>query len=238
MPPLPTRMLLSSPPSFQHTHTYVGAALFTMRGALRRRRQSFMRRQLSLQPPSPSIRRLANTTGPVAALVVTTDLSHPTQNDRAIPSTLQPTLGRTSMPMMPPPLLAQANATLCLTTSLASSPLMTSSPSLQFSIPTSTTPVYLEGNGSFRNGGNPRKCTQCRPCLLVVFVGVTALMPPIHQDHSADANIGLGHPVPHPRPFRWWFLFGGFCCFLFFGGHLGDSVASCCFGGTFWETIF
>ena len=30
--------------------------------------------------------------------------------------------------------------------------------------------------------------------ILVVFVGVTAPVPPIQQDRSADANIGLGHP--------------------------------------------
>ena len=41
----------------------------------------------------------------------------------------------------------------------------------------------------------------------VVFVGVTALVLPTQRDHSADADIGLGLLVPHPRPFRWWILF-------------------------------
>ena len=42
----------------------------------------------------------------------------------------------------------------------------------------------------------------------VVFVGVTALVLPTQRDHSADADIGLGLLVPHPRPFRfrWWIL--------------------------------
>ena len=40
----------------------------------------------------------------------------------------------------------------------------------------------------------------------VVFVGVTALVIPTQRDHSADADIGLGLLVPHPRPFRWWIL--------------------------------
>ncbi len=40
----------------------------------------------------------------------------------------------------------------------------------------------------------------------VVFVGVTALVLPTQRDHSADADIGLGLLVPHPRPFRWWIV--------------------------------
>ncbi len=37
----------------------------------------------------------------------------------------------------------------------------------------------------------------------VMFFGVTAHMPPTHRDHSLDADIGLGHPAPQLRPFRW-----------------------------------
>jgi hypothetical protein len=51
--------------------------------------------------------------------------------------------------------------------------------------------------GSVHDGGH----------MPVVLVGVTALVLPTQQDHSADADIGLEHLVPHPRPFRWWILF-------------------------------
>jgi hypothetical protein len=40
--------------------------------------------------------------------------------------------------------------------------------------------------------------------VLVVFVGVTALEPPIRLSLFADADIGLGPPTSHPRPLRWW----------------------------------
>ena len=50
--------------------------------------------------------------------------------------------------------------------------------------------------GSVHDGGH----------MPVVFVGVTALVLPTQRDHSADADIGLGLLVPHPRPFRWWIL--------------------------------
>ena len=43
--------------------------------------------------------------------------------------------------------------------------------------------------------------------ITVVFVSVTALVPPAQWDHSVDANISLGPLVPHPRPFRWWISF-------------------------------
>jgi hypothetical protein len=39
---------------------------------------------------------------------------------------------------------------------------------------------------------------------LVVFVGATALEPPIHRSLAADANIGLGPPTYHLRPLKWW----------------------------------
>jgi len=39
---------------------------------------------------------------------------------------------------------------------------------------------------------------------LVVFVGATALEPPIHRSLVADADIGLGPPTYHPRPLKWW----------------------------------
>jgi hypothetical protein len=125
------------------------------------------------------------------------------------------------MPTTSPPPSAQANARHCLITSLASSPMMTSSPSLQFSIPMNTAPVSLEGSGSLCNGVVTCRSVHDTGLVLVVFAGVTAFVPPIHWDHSVDTNIGLGHPVPHPRPFRWWILFGGFFCFLCFGGTWG-----------------
>jgi hypothetical protein len=55
--------------------------------------------------------------------------------------------------------------------------------------------------------------------VLVVFVGIMAFEPPIHRDHSMQTNIDLGHPVLHPRPFRWWNLFGG---------YLGSIMIDCC----------
>jgi hypothetical protein len=39
---------------------------------------------------------------------------------------------------------------------------------------------------------------------LIVFVGATALEPPIHRSLVADTDIGLGPPTYHPRPFKWW----------------------------------
>ncbi len=36
--------------------------------------------------------------------------------------------------------------------------------------------------------------------ITAVFVGITALVLPIQRDHSADADIGIGHLVPHSRP--------------------------------------
>ena len=39
---------------------------------------------------------------------------------------------------------------------------------------------------------------------LIVFVGATALEPPIHRSLVADADIGLGPPTYHPRPLKWW----------------------------------
>ena len=54
--------------------------------------------------------------------------------------------------------------------------------------------------------------------ITIVFVGITALMLPTQRDHSADANIGLGHLVPHPRPSRWGIsFFGSLFCFLSHG---------------------
>ena len=40
--------------------------------------------------------------------------------------------------------------------------------------------------------------------VLVVFVGVTALKPPIHRSLLTDADICLGPPTSHPRPLNWW----------------------------------
>jgi hypothetical protein len=38
----------------------------------------------------------------------------------------------------------------------------------------------------------------------IVFVGATALEPPIHRSLVADADIGLGPPTYHSRPLKWW----------------------------------
>ncbi len=38
--------------------------------------------------------------------------------------------------------------------------------------------------------------------VLVVFVGATALEPPIHSSLVADADIGLGPPTYHQRPLK------------------------------------
>ena len=61
--------------------------------------------------------------------------------------------------------------------------------------------------------------------VLVVFVGVTALEPPIHLSLFADADIGLGPPRPHPRPLRWWDISFGIYLFLVLWKY-------------FWETVF
>jgi hypothetical protein len=39
---------------------------------------------------------------------------------------------------------------------------------------------------------------------LVLFVGATALEPPIHRSLVADADTGLGPPTYHPRLLKWW----------------------------------
>jgi hypothetical protein len=49
-----------------------------------------------------------------------------------------------------------------------------------------------------------RGSVQDESTALVVFVGATALEPPIHRSLVADANIGLGPPTYHPRPLNWW----------------------------------
>jgi hypothetical protein len=64
--------------------------------------------------------------------------------------------------------------------------------------------------------------------VLVVSVGITALVPSIHRDHSANADIGIGHPAPHPRPFRWWILLG----------LLWDLSLDCCPLAILWEIVF
>jgi hypothetical protein len=64
---------------------------------------------------------------------------------------------------------------------------------------------------------------------LVVFVGATALEPPIHRSLIADADIGLGPPTYHPRPLKWWVV----------GFHsLGLIVWILVLWKSFWKTVF
>ena len=72
-----------------------------------------------------------------------------------------------------------------------------------------------------------RGSVQDESTALVVFVGATALEPPIHRSLAADANIGLGPPTYHLRPLKWW----GFIVwdFLFWILVLWKS---------FWKTVF
>jgi hypothetical protein len=65
--------------------------------------------------------------------------------------------------------------------------------------------------------------------------------PPGSQSTEAPSSrAATSAPRSQPIYCEWMGLSGGggFCCFLFFWRHLGDSFASCSFGGTFWETIF
>ncbi len=54
--------------------------------------------------------------------------------------------------------------------------------------------------------------------ITVEFVGITALVTLVLflWDHSVYAGISLGHPV-HPRPFRWWTIYGGYFRVYHFG---------------------
>ena len=62
---------------------------------------------------------------------------------------------------------------------------------------------------------------------LVVFVGATALEPPIHRSLVADADIGLGPPTYHPRLLKWWGFIVWICCLDFSSLEilLEDSVS-------------
>jgi hypothetical protein len=47
-----------------------------------------------------------------------------------------------------------------------------------------------------------RRSVHDKSTVLVVFVGATALEPPIHRSLVADADMGLGLPSYHPRPLK------------------------------------
>jgi hypothetical protein len=67
--------------------------------------------------------------------------------------------------------------------------------------------------------------------ITIVFVSVTALVPPAQWDHSVDANISLGPLVPHPRPFRWWISF-----FLSLFWYVSPRIVV--LWQSIWETVF
>jgi hypothetical protein len=59
--------------------------------------------------------------------------------------------------------------------------------------------------------------------ILIVFVSITALEPPIHRSLLVDADISLGPPTTYRRPNKWWDLSCGI-------HHLGFLVWDLLFG--------
>jgi hypothetical protein len=49
----------------------------------------------------------------------------------------------------------------------------------------------------------------------IVFIGATALEPPIHRSLVTDADIRLGPPTYHSRPLKWWGFLVRDLCFDF-----------------------
>jgi hypothetical protein len=132
----------------------------------------------------------------------------PNPADETIPPHPLPTMGGTSTPTSTHTKLACANdRDPRLPMSSASPPPMTlPSPTLQ--------PFTLEGGTSTFLGGDSiipsatmasffhHGSIHDKSTALVMFVGATALEPPIHRSLVADADIGLGSPTYHPRPLK------------------------------------
>ncbi len=162
-------------------------------------RQSFSRHWLTTRPLSRSIRRLADTNGLVAALVVATYLGHPIQQMRPFPPTLyQRWGGQQCRLQLIPSRRMQTIGILVCPCHRPSNP-SPSKVALQLTrggdsmIPSATMASFFH-RGSVHDESSA----------LVVFVGATALEPPIHRSLVADADIGLGPPTYHPRPPKWW----------------------------------
>ena len=125
---------------------------------------------------------------------------------------LDPLMGGTSTPTTTHTKSVHANdRDPCSPMSSASPlPMTLPSPSLQ--------PFTIEGGTSTTQGGDSmilsatvasffhRGSVHDESTVLVVFVGATALQPPIHRSLIADADIGLGPLTYHPRPLKWGFI--------------------------------
>jgi hypothetical protein len=167
------------------------------------------------RPPSGSIGRLANANGLVAALVVATDLGRPIRQMRPFPPTLNQQWGGLQHRLCPIP--RQHKQTIGILICIYLPP---SNPS-----PLQVQLLHTRGGDSI----NPSVIAMCsgsvndKSKFLIVFVGVTALKPPIYRSLLMDADIGLGPPTTYPRPNKWWDLSCGI-------PHLGFLVWDLLFG--------
>jgi hypothetical protein len=134
----------------------------------------------------------------------------PDPTAEAIPSHPLPTMGGTSTPTTTHTKSARANdrdPRLPMSSAFPS-PMTFPSPTLQ--------PFTIEGGTSTYSGGDSmipsatmaslfhRGSVHDKSTVLIVFVGIAALEPPIHRSLVTDADIGLGPPTYHPRPLKWW----------------------------------
>jgi hypothetical protein len=149
-------------------------------------------------PPSRSIGRLTNANGLVATLAVAADLLRPIHQMRSFSPTLNQQWGGLQRRLCLIPRWRKQTIEILVCIYLP---------------PSNPSPLRVQLLHTW--GGdliNPSAIAMSsrnvhnKSTILVVFVGITSLEPPIHRSLLVDANIGLGPPRTYPRPNKWWDL--------------------------------